>query len=194
MALGLALNAVSLFLFTQVQATSSYSSIWPLLTMAGIGMAMVMPTMTAAVMGSVPPARAGMASATSNASREIGGVFGIALLGAIVTHVFSQDLSKAVAGLGLPQSLRDLIVKQAGQGAEQAAAGKLPPGVNVAALHSAVANSFVSGMHVAMLVAACLLLFGSATALVMVRSGRPEQRFAPSPAVASEIPATEGGA
>jgi DHA2 family methylenomycin A resistance protein-like MFS transporter len=194
MALGLALNAVSLFLFTQVQATSSYSSIWPLLTMAGIGMAMVMPTMTAAVMGSVPPARAGMASATSNASREIGGVFGIALLGAIVTHVFSQDLRKAVAGLGLPQSLRDLIVKQAGQGAEQAAAGKLPPGVNVAALHSAVANSFVSGMHVAMLVAACLLLLGSVTALIMVRSGRPEQRFAPSPAVASEVPVTEGGA
>ena len=56
-------------------------------------MGLVMTPMTAAVMGAVPRERAGMASATSNASREVGGVFGIALLGAIVTHIFSRDLA-----------------------------------------------------------------------------------------------------
>ena len=95
--------------------------------MAGIGMAMVMPPMTAAVMGSVPPARAGMASATSNASREIGGVFGIALLGAIVTHVFTRDVDRIVSQLNLPPSIKATILRQVASGVEQAG-GTLPAG------------------------------------------------------------------
>jgi MFS transporter, DHA2 family, methylenomycin A resistance protein len=178
MAFGLALNAVSLFLFTRIQATTSYADIWPLLSMAGAGMAMVMAPMTAAVMSSVPPERAGMASATSNASREIGGVFGIALLGAIVTHIFSRDLNRVVAGLDLPPTLKDTILQQASRGIEHAG-GQLPAGVNAAALRTALANSFVSGMHVAMAVAAGALLVGSLTALLFVRSGQPDAHARP---------------
>jgi hypothetical protein len=48
-------------------------------------MGLTMAPMTAAVMGSVPPVRSGMAGATTNASREVGGTFGIALLEAILT-------------------------------------------------------------------------------------------------------------
>ena len=43
-----------------------------------------------------------MASGTTNAMREVGGVFGIALLGAIVTHWFSSDLSGSLAHFPLP--------------------------------------------------------------------------------------------
>ena len=169
MVVGMTINAFSLFLFTQIHANTSYSNIWPLLALTGLGMAMVMPPMTAAVMGTVPPQRAGMASATSNASREIGGVFGIALLGAIVTHVFSSNVAKAVSGLGLPPAIRDAIVTQASHGSERAAGGTLPPGVNAAALHAAIGDSFVSGMHVAMAVAGSALLAGATVAFFTIR-------------------------
>jgi EmrB/QacA subfamily drug resistance transporter len=185
MAVGLAMNALALTLMTSIDATTSYSHIWPPLLLAGVGMSLVMTPMTAAVMGAVPRERAGMASATSNASREIGGVFGIALLGAIVTHIFSRDLSRAIAALHLPAAVRDAIVTQASHGAEQAAATALPAGVNGAALHAAAGASFVAGMHAAMVVAAVALAVGALAAAVFVRSGRPQEAAASPPATAS---------
>jgi MFS family permease len=196
MTVGLTLNAVSLLLFTQIHAITRYGHIWPLLALAGIGMGLVMAPMTAAVMSSVPPQRAGMASATSNAAREIGGVFGIALLGAIVTHIFSGDLAKTINGLGLSPAIKAAILQQASRGAEQTAGGPLPPGVNAGALHTAINNSFVSGIHVAMLVAGCVLVCGAVTALVFVRSGQPlahSVRVSP-PLVAAEVIASDEGA
>ncbi len=174
MAIGLALNAASMAVFTTIDAGTSYGHIWPPLLMAGVGMSLVMTPMTAAVMGAVPRERAGMASATSNASREIGGVFGIALLGAIVTHIFSGDLSRSIAALRLPTALKDLILNRASHGAEQAAATALPPGVNGAALHALAGSAFVSGMHAAMVVAACALAAGALAAAVFVQGGGPQ--------------------
>ena len=181
MAVGLALNAASMLIFTSIDAGTSYSHIWPPLLLAGVGMALVMTPMTAAVLSAVPRERAGMASATSNASREVGGVFGIALLGAIVTHIFSRDLARSIAALHLPAALRDTIVAQASHGAEQAAATAVPAGVNGAALHAAAGASFVAGMHAAMVVAAVALAAGSMGAAVFVR-GRPQPVATPVPA------------
>ena len=182
MTVGLAMNALAMALMTSIDATTSYSHIWPPLLLAGVGMSLVMTPMTAAVMGAVPRERAGMASATSNASREIGGVFGIALLGAIVTHIFSRDLSRAIAALHLPAALRDAIITQASHGAEQAAATALPAGVNGAALHAAAGASFVAGMHAALVVAAAALAVGALAAAIFVRSGQPPQEVALPPA------------
>ena len=198
MALGLTLNAISLFLFMRVQVDTGYGGIWPLLALAGFGMAMVMTPMTAAVMSTVPPQRAGMASATTSASREIGGVFGIALLGAIVTHIFTRDLNRVVNQLGLPPALKATIIEQAGHGVEQTG-GSLPAGGQFDALALALKSSFVSGMHVALIVAGAALLAGGIVAAVFVQGGRPQEIIAnktidiAEPLVlAEEIPAQKG--
>jgi EmrB/QacA subfamily drug resistance transporter len=52
----------------------------PFLTIAGTGTAMVFPTVANEVMTSVTPERAGIASGANNALRELGGVFGVAVL------------------------------------------------------------------------------------------------------------------
>lgn len=185
MAVGLAMNAAAMCIFTTIDAGTSYAHIWPPLLMAGVGMSLVMTPMTAAVMGAVPRERAGMASATSNASREVGGVFGIALLGAIVTHIFSRDLRRSIAALQLPAALKELIVKQASHGAEQAAAA-LPAGVNGAALHALAGVAFVAGMHAAMVVAAAALAVGALAAAIFVHGGQPQQVLAPEPAASAD--------
>src|SRR2546427_11458830 len=87
---------------------------------------------TAAVMSSVPAARAGMASATTNTSREIGGVFGIALLGAIVTGRLTAVLPARLAAIGVPVAARARIVAAATHGALRSLGA--PPGVNPVAL------------------------------------------------------------
>jgi EmrB/QacA subfamily drug resistance transporter len=55
----------------------------PLLAAAGIGTSMVFPTVASEVMGSVTPAEIGIASGTNNALRELGGVFGVAVLATV---------------------------------------------------------------------------------------------------------------
>jgi hypothetical protein len=178
MTAGLVLNAISLFLFTQVQVNTHYAYIWPLLTLAGLGMAFVMTPMTAAVMSTVPPQRAGMASATTSASREIGGVFGIALLGAIVTHVFTRDLDRIASQLNLPPAIKASILQQASRGVEQTG-GQLPGGAGLGQLADALKSSFVSGMHLALIVAGGALLCAAVVAAVFVASGHPEQAHLP---------------
>ncbi|MBN1631907.1 MAG: DHA2 family efflux MFS transporter permease subunit [Thermoleophilia bacterium] len=172
MTLGLAVNALSLFLFTRVQVETPYGDIWPILSLAGFGMAIVMTPMTAAIMGAVPQERAGMASATTNASREIGGVFGIALLGAVVTQVLTRDLSRLIDGLGLPPALKDTILERAGRGLSQAG-GDLAAGGSYEALATALKESFMSGMHVAVIVAGATLVMGAVVTLVFVRQPSP---------------------
>jgi len=53
------------------------------LVMAGVGIAMCFPTVSAAVVSSVPAEGAAVAAGTSSALRELGGVFGIAVLAAV---------------------------------------------------------------------------------------------------------------
>ena len=173
MTVGLAIVGVGMLLMERITPGMPYSALWWNLLMMGIGMGLTMAPMTAAVMNAVPRRRAGMASATSNASREVGGVFGIALLGAIVTHFFASNLRSSLEKLPLPAGVKSQIVTLAGQGGGTAK-GTLPTGVDAQALHHIVDSAFVSGMHVAFWVSAGILLTGSVIAAVFVHKGVPD--------------------
>ncbi len=156
MSVGLGLNSLSLLLFVSVDAGTPYREIWPLLLTAGIGMSLVMTPMTVAVMNTVPRQRAGMASATTNASREVGGVFGIALLGAIVAHVFRDRLVSTLAALGISGSTAQRLAAQAGS--DLSRLGSTQPRAPTRPVYIAPTTlAFVSGMHVALLVAGIAL-------------------------------------
>jgi DHA2 family methylenomycin A resistance protein-like MFS transporter len=178
MAAGLTIMGVGMLLMQRLAPDMPYSSLWWNLTIMGVGMGLVMAPMTAAVMSAVPRERAGMASATSNASREVGGVFGIALLGAIVTHWFAKDLARSVASLPVPAAVKAQVVALASQGSGTAARS-LPASVDAAKLHAIVDAAFVSGMHAAFWVSAAVLLSGAIIAAVFVRSGAPVQVVSP---------------
>ena len=155
MTVGLAIVGVGMLLMERITPGMPYSALWWNLLMLGIGMGLVMTPMTAAVMGAVPRARAGMASATSNASREVGGVFGIALLGAIVTHWFASDLRSSLEKLRrCPPAVKEPDRHAGRPRRRHGARHRCRTGSTPHALHHAVDNAFVSGMHVAFLVSA----------------------------------------
>ena len=60
-----------------------YLEMAPLLAIAGIGGPMIFTTIAGEVMASVPAEQIGIASGTNNALRELGGVFGIAILATV---------------------------------------------------------------------------------------------------------------
>ena len=85
MAVGMTLVSASLVWFSQLGIDAGFWNIFPGLIVGGFGMAMTMTPMTAAALGSVPVAKAGVGSGVLNTSRQVGGALGIAVMGAILT-------------------------------------------------------------------------------------------------------------
>jgi hypothetical protein len=94
----------------QLTATVSiWELAWPL-AIAGVGFGIALVTMTAAVLGLVPSEQSGMAASTVNTSRELGGVFGVAVLGAVVNAQLTSGLTHKLAGLGIPAVYRQFVI------------------------------------------------------------------------------------
>ncbi len=87
MASGMLITAVGFYLTRRVMVTDgSWESLVLPFAVSGIGIGMVMPPMTSAVMGSVVPEKAGQASGVISSMRQIGSVLGIAVMGAILQN------------------------------------------------------------------------------------------------------------
>lgn len=84
MVVGLALQAIGLgWIAAIAEPGMSYLPLGLALGVAGVGISLCFPTVANAVVGSVPPGEVGIASGTNSALREIGGVFGIAILASV---------------------------------------------------------------------------------------------------------------
>src|SRR2546423_942120 len=87
MAAGLALQAAGLARIAAILTTTlPYSSIVFPFALSGIGMAMYFAPVANVVLSSVKPEEEGQASGANNAIRELGGVFGVAVLAAVFSH------------------------------------------------------------------------------------------------------------
>jgi MFS family permease len=81
---GLVLQAAGLlWLGLLVTSGTPYLDLVPAFVLAGIGMTLFFVPLASLVLGSVPAALEGVASGTNSAFREVGGVLGIAVLGAV---------------------------------------------------------------------------------------------------------------
>jgi EmrB/QacA subfamily drug resistance transporter len=86
MLLGLVLQAGGLgWLSAVVEPGVSYGTLVGPLIVAGVGIAMCFPTTANAVVAAVPVRDTGVAAGTNSALREVGGVFGVAILAAVFT-------------------------------------------------------------------------------------------------------------
>ncbi len=84
MAAGLGLQAAGLaWLAAVTTPTVAYADLVPGFVVSGIGMALFFAPVATVVLGSVRPVEEGQASGANNAIRELGGVFGVAVLAAV---------------------------------------------------------------------------------------------------------------
>ena len=85
MTAGCVLLAAGTLLLLWVGPGSGYGPVWWPFVIVGLGYGLLSTPMAAAVLGAVPRERAGMASSTNLTARLVGGVFGVALLGALMS-------------------------------------------------------------------------------------------------------------
>jgi EmrB/QacA subfamily drug resistance transporter len=156
---GMALVAFGLLLlglFTRVD--SSYWRILPMFLVMPLGMALTMSPLTASIMSAVPLGRAGVGSAMNDTTRELGGALGVAVLGSVLASRFASRMGDAVSGLSAEAAGLARSGLAGGLSVAREAGGEA--GLKLA---DAAKASFVSGLHVAALVAAGAAVAASLT-------------------------------
>ncbi len=128
----------------------------------GIGLALLVAPLTTALMGSVPLRRAGLGSAINNAISRVGAPLVSAIVFIAITASFVPALVAAVPGFDAAAAEALGIVPLAPP----------PPGAPPALADAIVAAS-TDAFHLAMAVAAAMLLAGAVVNLVGLERGRP---------------------
>jgi EmrB/QacA subfamily drug resistance transporter len=117
MATGLGLQAIGLAWLAAVSTpTVPYTELVIPFILSGTGMAMFFAPVANVVLSAVRPEEEGQASGTNNAIREVGGVFGVAVLASLFAHY---------GGYGTPQTFVDGMTPALWVGAVVVAVGSL---------------------------------------------------------------------
>lgn len=154
---GLLVAAVGFAVLATMSADSGYWHLFAGLLVAGTGVALAMTPATDAIVGSLPAAKQGVASAVNDVARELGAAFGIAIMGSVFTAGYRNDIEAALVALP----------PEAAEAAKDAPAAGLAlagqAGAAGAPLAAATRDAFMTGARAAMLAGAAMLLVGAAT-------------------------------
>jgi EmrB/QacA subfamily drug resistance transporter len=152
---GLALIAVALVILAQLTGTSGYWLLAVGLIPLGAGMGLAMTPATSNITSALPASQQGVASALNDLSREVGGAVGIAVLASILTAVYQGNLHPAHLRAAEAASARSSV----------AVATRLGPAVAAQAR-----TAFADGMHLALYIAAGIVLAAVITVGTILRS------------------------
>ncbi|HEY7625715.1 MAG TPA: MFS transporter, partial [Ilumatobacteraceae bacterium] len=160
--------SVAMIGFTMVTTNTSYAELLPVMMIMSAGMSLTIPSMTGSIMSAVPMGKAGVGSAMNDTTRELGGALGVAVLGSLVASRYSSRLSPV---------LRSVSTSVRGK-AEESLAGALQAAGEVGgssgqALADGARHAYVSGMHLAALVAALVALVASTIVYHLLPSSNP---------------------
>jgi phosphotransferase system glucose/maltose/N-acetylglucosamine-specific IIC component len=137
----------------------------------GLGLGLTTAPATESILSVLPPAKAGVGSAVNDATREVGGTLGVAVLGSIFTSLYAHHLT-TTSFHALPTQV--VSAAQDSVAAALATVGHAPGGGRAQQqLLDGVQTSFMSGFHIACIVAAGICLLGAASALLL--PGRTRQ-------------------
>lgn len=155
----------------------SYGQIVGQMVLMGTGLGLTTAPATESILSVLPAAKAGVGSAVNDATREAGGTLGVAVLGSIFTSLYVDRLGGSAFGaLPLPDR----------QASEESIAAALQTaggagGETRQALLDSLQGSFMSGFHVACVVAAGVCLAGAVGALALPGRARRPVPAAPRP-------------
>ena len=93
-ALGMAVMTVGLVLFARLGAGATFASLLPGFVLFGLGAGLMNVPLTNAVLDGAPAEQAGVASALLNASREVAGLLGVTVIGAVLRSSRGQRAAR----------------------------------------------------------------------------------------------------
>jgi len=149
---GMLVTALGCGVMALLTGDSGYGHVVLGVILISSGMALGFPTSTAAIVGSLPLDKAGVASAVNDTTREVGSAVGIALLGSLLSAGYRRGLGNALdqAPAEMAEFARDSV------GAALVVAQRAPAGVgdHIAAT---ARDAFANGYSLAMTAGTALL-------------------------------------
>ena len=172
-ALGLILMAASFAWISAADVSIGYPEMAAQMVLLGGGLGLTSAPATDSIMGVVRPEQAGAGSAVNDATRQVGGTLGVAVLGSIFSTLYLTHLNNAATVQILPESARDTAGEGLAQGLAVAAQTPAPIADSV---RTAVSDAFLSGMSAGCLTAAGVCLAGAFFVLLALPSHPLEKR------------------
>jgi EmrB/QacA subfamily drug resistance transporter len=182
-AVGLSSMATGFLILSGLDAHSSYLQFAAGLVPFGAGMALAGSPATTAIVASLPRSKQGVASAVNDVSRELGGAFGIAVLGSLLNAAYHSSMAHTAAGL--PPAVADKVT--ASFGAAQVVGAKLG-GARGHALVTHAQDAWLNGLTTSLLFGAGMLVAG-AVFVALRAPGRAESRANASGMAAAPVAA-----
>jgi hypothetical protein len=162
---GLVLFGASfLWISTSTVSTPYATVIVPQMVLMGLGMGLISTPATESILLVLPPARAGVGSAVNDATRELGGTLGVAVVGSVFASVFGSHLASGPF-TALPGAV--LTRAQDSVGVAQSLTGQDPR------LAPAFQDSFMAAMSTACVVVGLLCLAGALAAAFLLPGRLP---------------------
>jgi hypothetical protein len=151
----------------------------------GFGMGLVMSPMTTAAMNAIDRTKAGLASGVLSMSRMVGGTFGVAVMGALVTTIGRAKLDSSIPHV--PAATRGALANALGSGAVPTGRGTSPTIVD------AVRHAFVSALSTGLTIGAVVTVIGAIAAVALIqraptRAETPSAESETTPSVAAAEP------
>ena len=182
---GLAIAGLGLALFAQLPAQNiSYwgDVAWRMVIMA-LGMGLTMAPATESIMGSLPRAKAGIGSAMNDTTRQVGGAFGVAIIGSVMSSVYGSKVADVFTA-----ERRHGRARRGREGRPRAGArgcGAQRRTDVAAELANGAKEAFVYGLHRGVLVGAAAAFLG---AIIAFRWLPAEEAPAPDLETSTEHP------
>lgn len=145
------------------------------LSVVGIGFGIALVPITSTALSSIPPEDSGMAASTTNTSRELGAVFGVAVLGSLVNAHLTGQLAGRLKAIGIPPHFQNIVITAittgSVPGSASAARRSSSPAIQTIinkVVHAAY-TAFGDGLHQALVLSGSLILLGAVVAAMTIR-------------------------
>jgi EmrB/QacA subfamily drug resistance transporter len=156
---GMLMFAAGLVVASTSTVTSGYGRIAIAMLLMGAGMGLAVAPATDSIMGSLPRDQAGVGSAVNDTTREVGGALGVAIIGSMLSSLYSTRVADALPA-GAPPAARAAVTDSVGAAVQ--VADRL--GAAGTGLAGAAREAFVFAMSRASLVTAAIALVGAVVA------------------------------
>jgi MFS family permease len=141
-----------------------------------LSMGSVMAPATASVMSAVPEAKAGVGSAMSDVTRQVGGALGVAVIGSIIGSAYSRDMEGTPEAAGESIGAAHALAQQVGGSAGTELAGT-------------AGRAFTDALGIGLTAAAVAAFAGAVLVLRRLPDSGREAAPASAPAPAAVVPA-----
>jgi EmrB/QacA subfamily drug resistance transporter len=157
---GLLSASFGVFYISNVPVTNGYLHLLTGVMFLAAGMGLTMAPATESIMGSLPPAKAGVGSAMNDTTRQVGGALGVAVLGSILAAVYQPGVESKLTAIGISPTNVAAATESIGS-----AIYNVVPTIQPDSLSAQVAEiastEYVNGIHVALKVGSFVIFLAA---------------------------------